>query len=176
MTRPMKFLAKILVQNKSLKGIWYLWLPLALGILIGGMTGTRTTKIEAKEMEAMQMQQPSNTNCSETTLTGAIVRKPWTKTAESWMAGGGDYYVLDVGDAEIEERSAQLGVILRPSDRLSLETFERYLGLRVEVKGEYVEAKPYIPQNPMESYPTDLDGNPLPRGAGFLVCEIEIVP
>lgn len=167
----MKFLSKILVQNKSLNKNWYFCLPLGL-ILVGGMTGCRTTKIEAKEIEAMQMQQPSNTNCSETTLTGAIVRKPWAKTAESWMAGGGDYYVLDVGDAEIEERSALEGVILRPSDRQYLESFDRYVGRRVEVTGEYVEAKPYVPQSPMESYPMDMDGNPLPRGAGFKVCEI----
>lgn len=156
---------KFLVRNKSLNKSWYLWLPLGL-ILIGGVTGSCFPQIEAKEME---------TACSEVTLTGTVIRKPWAKTAESWMAGGSEYYVLDVGDAEVEERSAIEGVILRPSDKVLFDSFEQYINRRVEVTGEYVEARPYIPQSPMESYPTDINGNPLPTGAGFKVCEIESI-
>jgi hypothetical protein len=173
MTRPMKFLVKILVKNKSLKKNWYFWLPLGL-ILVGGITGSWLPQIEAKEMETAQMKQPSNTNCSEATLTGTVIKKPWAKTAESWMAGGSEYYVLDVGDGEVEERSAREGVILRPSDNVPFDSFEQYVDRKVKVTGEYVEAKPYTPQSPLESYPTDMNGNPLPTGAGFKVCEIEI--
>jgi len=170
----MKFLVKMLVKNKSIKKNWYFWLALGL-ILVGGVTGSWLPQIEAKEMETAQMKQPSNTNCSEAILTGRVIKKPWAKTGESWMAGGSEYYVLDVGDGEVEERSAEEGVILRPSDNVPFESFEEYIDRKVEVTGEYVEAKPYIPQSPLESYPTDMNGNPLPRGAGFKVCEIEIV-
>ncbi len=165
---------KFLVQNQSLKKNWYLWLALGL-ILVGSMTRSWLFQIEAKKMETAQMKQPYFTNCSETTLTGTVIKKPWAKTAESWMAGGSEYYVLDVGDGEVEERSALEGVILRPSDNVSFESFEEYIDRKVEVTGEYVEARPYIPQSPMESDPTDMNGNPLPRGAGFKVCDLEIV-
>ncbi len=174
MTRPMKFLVKMLVQNKSLKKNWYFWLPLGL-ILVGGITGSWSPKIEAKEMDTAQKKQASNTNCSEATLTGTVIRKPWAKTAESWAAGGSEYYVLDVGDAEVEERSAREGVILRPSDSVAFDSFEEYIDQRVEVIGEYVEAQPYIPESSLESYPTGMNGQPLPRGEGFKVCEIQIV-
>lgn len=174
MTRPMKFLVKMLVQHKFIKRNWYLWLPLGL-ILVGSITGSWSPKIEAQEMDRAQMKQPSHSNCSEATLTGTVIRKPWAKTAESWAAGGSEYYVLDVGDAEVKERSAQEGVILRPSDRVTFDVFENYIDKPVEVTGEYVEAQPYIPESPLESYPTGMNGEPLPRGQGFRVCEIKII-
>ncbi len=106
------------------------------------------------------------------TLSGVVIKKPWTKNIESWNAGGGDYYVLDVGDTQIGDRSAEEGVILRPSDAVSLAQFEEFVGRPVEVSGEYIAAQPYIPESPMESYPTDIEGNPLPRGSGFKVHQI----
>ena len=47
-------------------------------------------------------------------LTGIVISKAWAKTYESWNAGSGTYYVLDIGDAELdqENRSAEEGVIL----------------------------------------------------------------
>ena len=106
------------------------------------------------------------------TLSGVVIKKPWTKNTESWNAGGGDYYVLDVGDAQIGDRSAEEGVILRPSDAVSMAQFEDLVGSPVEVSGEYIAAQPYVPESPLESYPTDMEGNPLPRGSGFKVHQI----
>ncbi|NEP45278.1 MAG: hypothetical protein F6K35_41075, partial [Okeania sp. SIO2H7] len=123
---------QFLVKNKSLKGLWYLWMLLGL-VLMGGAIACRAPETEAQEVDVAE----SNSNCSETVLTGRVVRKPWTKTAESWMAGGGDYYVLDVGDGEVEERSAEEGVILRESDRVTFEGFEEYIDRLVKVRGEY---------------------------------------
>ena len=107
-----------------------------------------------------------------TILTGRIIVKPWSKTAESWNAGGSEYYVLDVGDAEIEQRSAEEGVILRSSDQVPMEKFAEYVGKFVKVTGKYVPAMPYQPKNPMESFPTDMNGQPLPRGGGFQVYSL----
>ena len=157
-------------ENKLInsRNFW-LAFPLA-SILIGGIAVSLPPNIEAKEIELMQVKNSSN--CSQVTLTGIVIRKPWAKTSESWMAGGSDYYVLDVGEAEIEERSAAEGVILRPSEQIPFDSFEEYVGRPVEVEGEYVAARPYIPENPFETYPTDMNGEPLPRGAGFQVCAI----
>ncbi|WP_199249375.1 hypothetical protein [[Phormidium] sp. ETS-05] len=105
-------------------------------------------------------------------LTGVVLQKPWAKTEESWRAGGSEYYVLDVGEAEVEERSAQEGVILRPSEGITLDNFAQYIGKRVEVEGKYLPLEPYVPQSPMESYPMGPDGQPLPRGGGFQVLSI----
>ncbi|HIK13449.1 MAG TPA: hypothetical protein IGS52_24850 [Oscillatoriaceae cyanobacterium M33_DOE_052] len=105
-------------------------------------------------------------------LTGMVLQKPWAKTEESWRAGGSEYYVLDVGDTEVEERSAQEGVILRPSEGITLDNFAQYIGKRVEVEGKYLPLEPYVPQSPMESYPMGYDGKPLPRGGGFQVLSI----
>jgi hypothetical protein len=107
-----------------------------------------------------------------TTLTGRIIKKPWSKTAESWNAGSSEYYVLDVGDAEIKSRSAEEGVILRSSERVSMEKFAEYVGKSVKVTGVYVPAMPYQPENPMESFPMDMNGQPLPRGSGFQVYSL----
>ena len=110
---------------------------------------------------------------SQVTLRGVLLEKPWGKTVESWSAGGGRYYVLDVGDAQIEERSATEGVILRPSETLPRENFKIYANKRVEIEGEYVQAQPYVPQHSWEQYPLGDEGGPHPRGEGFKVYHIK---
>ncbi|MBK4729468.1 hypothetical protein JJD41_06260 [Oxynema sp. CENA135] len=111
-------------------------------------------------------------NAERVTLTGVVIRKEWSQSAESWMAGGSEYYVLDVGDAEIEERTAAEGTILRGSDEVEWESFEDFVGMEVVVEGEFVAPQPYVPSSPMENYPTGMDGKPLPRGGGFKVYSI----
>ena len=54
-------------------------------------------------------------------LSGTVILKPWTKSSESWNAGGGSYYVLDVGEAKIMEFSAKEGVIIRFDEGVSSE-------------------------------------------------------
>ena len=106
-------------------------------------------------------------------LTGVIIKKPWSKSTESWNAGGSEYYVLDVGATEVEKRSAKEGVTLRASAAVSAEQIAELTGKKVRVRGTYIPAKPYTPEDPMEQYPTGMDGKPLPRGAGFEVTAIE---
>lgn len=108
-------------------------------------------------------------------LTGKVIEKPWSKSDESWIAGDSNYYVLDVGDLEIEKPSAKEGVILRASKAINFEIFAKYIGKKVEVKGEYVDSKPYQPKSAYESYPMGIDGRALPRGEGFKVHEIRVL-
>jgi hypothetical protein len=144
---------------------------LVLLLPLAGCVGTGLEETQAVTHD-MNMEQRSEIF----TLSGVVIKKPWTKNTESWNAGGGDYYVLDVGDARVRERSAEEGVILRPSDAVSMAQFEEFVGSSVEVSGEYIAAQPYVPESPMESYPTDMEGNPLPRGSGFKVYQITPVP
>ncbi len=123
------------------------------------------------------------------TLRGTVIEKPWTKSLESWNAGGSEYYVLDVGDVELPpgRRSAKEGVILRPSKAVPFEQFHKYKGKRVVVSGKFVDAKPYTPADPAEQIPMEpdvLDGpdgkpilgpaKPARRGSGFEVHKIQL--
>ncbi|MBD2544028.1 hypothetical protein [Planktothricoides raciborskii] len=140
---------------------------------VTGETKNRQTNNESAEIN-MQQNTPEIKG-EQVTLTGVVIRKSWNKSYESWNAGGGDYFVLDVGDTEIAERSAEEGVILRGSDAVDWESFADYEGQRVQVEGYFIEAQPYIPQSPMEQYPMGMDGKPLPRGSGFQVDAIQIL-
>lgn len=105
-------------------------------------------------------------------LSGKIIKKPWSKSGESWRAGGSEYYVLDVGGAEVEDRTAEEGVILRASDSVSMEEIAAAVDSEVEVNGVYVPDTPYEPQDPGEQYPMGMDGKPVPRGGGFRVLTL----
>ena len=125
------------------------------------------------------------------TLTGTIIEKPWAKSGESWNAGGGKYFVLDVGtrgqmidDGIIprNRRTANEGVILKPSKQIQYEQFSLYTGRHVRITGEYVDGKPYVPPSdhieqmpvPHENSLTGKLEYPI-RGSGFRVEKIIIL-
>lgn len=112
---------------------------------------------------------------SSNVLRGTVIRKKWSKSYESWNAGGAEYFVLDVGTASVKERTAAEGVILR-SSKVSAETIAKHVGKRVELRGRYKKATPYVPVDEGEQFPVDADGAPLPRGSGFLVDQIKVIP
>ena len=79
--------------------------------IISGMSSYLLTKSKLSQIPSIPIEvQESRSLIS---LTGKVIEKPWSKTTESWIAGGGNYYVLDVGDLEIEKPSATEGVIMR---------------------------------------------------------------
>ena len=141
--------------------------------IISSTSGYLFTKSKLSQKPQTKIQ--ISTTRSWVFLTGKIIEKPGSKTSESWIAGGGNYYVLDVGELDIEKRSAQEGVILRPSDEVAFEYLTKYVGEEVEIKGEYIDGKPYQPKSAYESYPMGMDGRPLPIGEGFKVYEIQVL-
>ena len=115
--------------------------------------------------------QTTNSSATQVTLTGKVIQKPWRKSYESWNAGGSEYYVLDVGSAQVQDRTAREGVILLPPDGMERSLFQTYTGKNVSVRGYYHPGKEYEP-NPMEQYPSPGPGQKLMRGSGFKVLTI----
>ena len=107
------------------------------------------------------------------TLNGTVILKPWSKSAESWNAGGGSYYVLDVGDAKIMEFSAKEGVIIRFGEGVNAGEFEGLIGKRVQLTGHYVPKEAVT--EPLGQFPVGANGKPAPRGSGFKVQSFKLV-
>ena len=114
-------------------------------------------------------------DAKQTPLRGTVIRKSAVKSFESWNAGGGEYFVLDVGDAAVKERTADEGVILRPTESVTEHDLAGYVDRQVQVSGSYVPGKPYVPVEVGESYPMGTDGQPALRGSGFAVSAIDDV-
>jgi len=139
----------------------------------------RPAHLERPFVVSQTEEQAPETEADIVVLEGIVIRKPWTKTVESWNAGGSHYYVLDVGGAVIAHRSARGGVILRPSESVPFDAFERFTGRRVAVEGRFVEGKPWTPPaGSVEQHPQPVkdpvtgDVVPLRRGSGFQVFKI----
>lgn len=130
---------------------------------------------QVKRSEPPPKRTPSaRTSPASIVLEGTVIQKLWTKTYESWNAGGSEYYVLDVGGSPVEYRTAKEGVILRPTEKVPFDVLGTYKGRRVRVVGQYVQAKPYTPSDSREQYPSALEpGGTLSRGSGFEVHGIE---
>ena len=133
-----------------------------------GQTQSQTTDTTIETIETIESDREL------VILSGELIEKPWSKSVESWMAGGGDYYVLELDEDSLEEAD-DATPILRGSDAVPWESFADYEGLRVEVEGEFIEPEPYEPSSPMEQYPIDMEGRPLPRGGGFKVYSIRAI-
>lgn len=106
-------------------------------------------------------------------LSGTAILKPWSKSAESWNAGGGSYYVLDVGDEKIMEFSAKEGVIIRFGEGVNAGEFEGLVGKRVQLTGHYVPKEAVT--EPLGQFPVGANGKPAPRGSGFKVQSFKLV-
>ena len=107
-------------------------------------------------------------------ISGSILLKPWSKTQESWIAGGGEYFVLDVGGADIVEYSANEGVIIRFENDVIEDRFKSLVGKKVELIGNFIPNKP-TKVDPFSQYPVDVHGDPLPSGAGFNVHSFRLL-
>ena len=104
----------------------------------------------------------------------SIILKPWSKTQKSWIAGGGEYFVLDVGGADIVEYSAEEGVIVRFVEDVIADCFKLLVGNKVEPTGNFIPNKP-TKVDLFSQYPVDVHGNPLPSGAGFNVHSFRLL-
>ncbi len=117
-------------------------------------------------------------------MTGVVIRKEWSKSLESWSAGGSEYYVLKVEGAALppEAHTVKEGVILLPSDTVSFEHFKNFVGISVTCRGRFVGGDRYIPPNGSEEQLPASSVNPIRGdteypvvGAGFQVRVIDSV-
>ena len=85
---------------------------------------------------------------------GWVVHKPWTKSMESWLAGGSDYYLLEkaraAGGIALPEP-----LFLRLSKSVSFARFKKFTGKKVKIVAildiPKVESKPQpVSQRPIE--------------------------
>lgn len=106
-------------------------------------------------------------------LNGTVIQKPWRKSFESWNAGGSEYYVLDVGNAPVVDRTAKEGVLLLAPEGKDRSYFKQFIGKQVRVEGYYYAGKEYKPTSPMEQHPSSGPGQKLIRGSGFKVIQIQ---
>lgn len=121
---------------------------------------------------------------TEQTLTGVIIRKDWSKSMESWNAGGSEYYVLKIEGSALpsDTQTAKEGVILRPSDTVPFEHFTNFVGRRVTCRGQFVAGERYIPPKDSVEQMLGPSVNPITGkaeypvvGAGFKVHAIESI-
>lgn len=106
-------------------------------------------------------------------LRGKVVHKPWSKSMESWNAGGSDYFVLELAPDQ-PAADGEASVILRPSEDVSRDELAAAEGKTVKVGGVRVPKKAYVPTSPMEQYPMGEHGKPAPRGGGLEVRTLEV--
>ncbi len=131
---------------------------------------------EAEDPEgSSSVEETADPNAVIEELEGEIKKKKFSKTLESWNAGGADYYVLAVADPESLEgdrKTAEEGVILRPSKAVKYADFEKMIGKPVLVKGKFLMKKPYRPL-PNEQVPEGVQNMEVTaRGGGFQVVEM----
>lgn len=102
--------------------------------------------------------------------TGVIEHMEWTMSAESWNAGGGDYYVLVRDDAPGPHRVFQRE-ILRGTPDFPSDNFKPFVGRRVEVRGRPAELRRWKP-DPLMPHPNTDDEGYVTSGGGLRVDEI----
>lgn len=66
-------------------------------------------------------------------FTGVILKKTWTKTTQSYCAGGSDYYVLQSDTEEF--------VLDRGGEKANDRYFKKWIGKKVVLKANMVEKK-----------------------------------
>ena len=139
---------------------------LALAVASASCTPQHAATESSAEIE------PKTQHAGAVELSGQVVKMGWTKSFESWDAGGSEYYVFLVDQpSEFPQR-----MILRPSDRVRFEEFDQFAGKHVSVLGEKAVPEPFVPPKDwVEQVPSGPDGPPL-RGSGFKVNQIRSMP
>lgn len=109
-------------------------------------------------------------------LQGKVVQKFWTKSMESWLAGGSDYCILDITGFNNPENPVSGAIYLRASEHLSYPDIRQYDGKFVEIRGVHDVPKITVTPDTMKGqYPVGPDGKPqAPSGSGDGIRVYEI--
>jgi len=108
----------------------------------------------------------------QVTHSGLLIKKPWTKTPQSFEAGGSDYFVLRITTPGQPARE----LILFTSQQISEDQLNPLVGKMVAATGVMQAGKPYQPTGPFEQVPVTPNGELPTRGAGLEVRSIVEVP
>lgn len=116
------------------------------------------------------------------TLIGVISRRDWSKSPESWNAGGEEYFVIkpEAGSAPFNPANPEEELLLIPSDKVPQSRFADFIGKKAECLGHFDPGKPYIPpKGSLEQMPTtetdEITGEAIHpmQGSGFKVVAIK---
>ncbi|MEK7484430.1 MAG: hypothetical protein AABZ60_08875 [Planctomycetota bacterium] len=141
-----------------------------------------TGMLDPKEMKALivetlsLIEKPIAKKDKIYVLQGKIVQKFWTKSMESWLAGGSDYCILDTTGFYNKENPVSRAIYLRPSEYLTYNDIRQYDGKIVEIRGVYdVPQLTITPDTMKGQYPVGPDGKPeAPAGSGDGIRVYEI--
>ncbi len=87
------------------------------------------------------------------TLRGRLMPKSWSKTIQSYCAGGSGYWVLQKSDSsEVILFIAETGTLTTQAEKLT--------GQAVELRGQMQQYTVVSSPNPMEQKPIGMDGKP----------------
>jgi hypothetical protein len=102
--------------------------------------------------------------------TGRVEHKGWTKSFESWMAGGSDYFVLACDPSPADGKQEMERLILRPTRAHPFSSFYDLLDRRVEIHGRQAACVVFTPNYYREQVPEfhRSDGKVV-TGGGLLV-------
>lgn len=110
-------------------------------------------------------------------MRGHVVHMGWTKSTESWNAGGSDYYILEREGVPVSD-AHEARIIMRPTPAFpSLENFQIFAGKRVEIPGRAAGHIAFVP-DPFSQFPSDPsygDTGKVSRGGGILVDAVEVL-
>ena len=100
--------------------------------------------------------------------TGRVEHKEWTKSEESWMASGSDYFVLVCDPAPAGSRKDEERLILRPTRDHPFSSFYDLLDHRVEIQGRQAANVVFKPDPRTQFTNQRADGTCI-SGGGLLV-------
>lgn len=100
---------------------------------------------------------------------GTLVHRPWSKSMESFEAGGSDYFAVERG------KPGEGRVVVLPSDQVPRERLLALVGKRIEIKGDRVAPRPFVPE-PGSQYPVGMDGQPAVKAVGGGLRALSVKP
>lgn len=118
----------------------------------------------------------------EQSVAGTVVAKEWSKSEDSWDAGGSTYYmlILDRPMTLVEPQGTHEELLLLPTDSVPQSRIAEFVGRRAQCSVIFEPGKPYIPEEgSLEQQPAveadPFTGKPLypTRGTGFKVTAIK---
>lgn len=99
-------------------------------------------------------------------FSGVILKKEWTKTTQSYCAGGSDYYVLKTDTEEI--------VLSRGDEKANERYFKKWVGKKVSIKAEMVQ-KEIKNDNDMEQKPVTFNPDGKTEDTAFSCWILKVI-